>query len=178
MQKLRFIISVFVIACIGFGVSYGNDVHQTDGKIIEKAMLELKKEQAFRDRAILNINKLVKAQWPSNVACICMLIVLLDDKGELEEDTEVKFIDLLFDGPPDYDFYGDGGPKSRIVEKFMTQINKKRSKRIPLINFIQKDLIVTLEFADGDKVIFDGYYNSIKENLAYWYRKFNTTLNQ
>jgi hypothetical protein len=126
--------------------------------------------EGFKDTVILNINRPVRAQWFPG-ACSCVMIILLDDKGELEENAEVESIELLLEDiqGPDYASYGPVGSKSHITEKFMEQINKKHSNIIPLISFIRKDLIVTLEFADGDKVVFEGYYNEMKD----WYhRKF------
>lgn len=165
MQKLHIILPVFVIICISLGVSYGNDAYQKDARIIENAILELKKQYAFQDREILNIKKYVKAQWHPNGAHI--FIILLNDRGKRKKDESLDLIELSFDGPPGYDFYWRGGSKSHTVEKFIKQINEKHSNSTLLINFIQKDLIVTLEFADGDKVVFAEYYNDIKENLTY-----------
>jgi len=148
-----------------------NDIHPTDAEIIERAVSILK-EDNFMDKKILNINRLVRAEWSSSaLGCECMHIVLLNNIGELEDSTKFEYINLEFETPP-YDAYGRYGTKTHIVEKFIEQINKKFLKRIPLMNFIQKDLIVTLEFADSDKVIFDAYYNDIKESLSFWYHKF------
>ena len=61
--------------------------------------------------------------------------------------------------------YGKGGTKSDYVEEFMKQINKKREDNVYLHNFIQKGLVMTLEFSDGDIIVFNRYYKEIEENL-------------
>jgi len=145
-------------------------IHQTDAQIIKKAILVLK-EQLFRDREILNINMRVKAQWHQNGASI--VILPLDNNGVWFQDGLVYYIGMRFDGPPEYDLYARGGCRSYIVENFMEQINKKNSDSTSLINFIQKDLIITLEYADGSKVIFDAYYTDIGKNLPFWRKEFD-----
>jgi len=47
----------------------------------------------------------------------------------------------------------------------MKQINKKREDNVYLHNFIQKGLVMTLEFSDGDIIVFNRYYKEIEENL-------------
>ena len=152
MQKLLLVVSVFLIVCIYSGASYGNDVRQTDVQISEELMLRMKKLHMYEDRETLNINRLVKAVWHQNGASI--VIITLDDKGN-SDDADKDFIYLWFHHY--HEGYGYGGRKSHIGEKFIKQINNKLSKGVPLINFIQKDLIVTLEYADGDTVVFDAY---------------------
>jgi len=126
------------------------------------------KETRYADKEILNINKPVLAQWfPSN-ASVMMIIPLNDDEKWILD----EYISLHFDGPPDYDLYGRGGIKSCFVEIFMEQINEKRFNGIFLNNFIQKDLIITLEFSDGSKIVFDRYYKEIEENLDKFYEMF------
>ena len=95
-----------------------------------------------------------------------MMIIPLDDKGEwLLDDYIEKNSSLIFDGPPDYDKYGETGSKAYFVEEFMEQINEKRLNGVVPNNFIQKDLIVRLEFADGSKVVFDRYYTELEQFL-------------
>jgi len=141
--------------------------HQTDTEIIKNAVLVLKKS-VFRDRAILNINRLVSAEWHQNGGGIRIYSVV----KKADEPMDLS-INLPFVGPPNYEAYMRGGSKSRIGENFMKQINKKRSKKILLINFIQEDLIVILKFADSSNVILDAYYNDIAENLQFWYQEFD-----
>ena len=153
MQKLYLMVYVFVIVCIYSGVSYGNDAHKTDAQIMEEMILEIKKLHMYEDRETLNINEFVKTIWYQNGASI--VIIPLDSNALFEKRIHLLF-HYIFEG------YGRGGRKSHTGERFIKQINKKLSEGIPLINFIQKDLIATFEYADGDKVIFDAYYNEIK----------------
>jgi hypothetical protein len=154
----------------------GDGAGQTEDQIIEKAIIAIKRG-VLPDMEILNINRPVMIQWVNCACGGCVWIAPLDDKGEWGEDEEAyESITLQFtDSPytPAYERYSMRGPKSQIVEKFMEQVNKKHSQKIPLINFIQKDLIVTLEFADGDKVVLDAYYEGIKEDFIFWTHQFN-----
>jgi len=164
MKKLRFLISIIIISCISL-LSISCCMFQTDAKLIKKFVLKLKEERSDSiDVEILNINMPVLARWNF---CGCeMLIIALDAKGDWSENNE--FISLTLDGTPNYDQYGKSGTKAHFVEQFMEQINEKYLNGIVLNNYIQKDLIITLEFSDGSKVIFDGFYKGIEENLDYF----------
>jgi hypothetical protein len=163
MQKMHLMVSIFILIYVCSGVSYGDDIHQTDAQIVEEMILKIKKLGMYEDREQLNINKIVKAQWSNSASVV---IAPLDTNAVYE-----KYVYLIFHYI--YESYGRGGRKSCIIEEFMEQINKKRSKRIPLINFIQKDLVATFEYADGDKVVFDAYYNEIKYYGNVKCKKFN-----
>ena len=145
---------------------------QADAQLVEKIASKLKEEREdFRDREILNINRPVSVLWTFSGSGI--LIIALDDKGDFSEEHD--FIDLgSFDGPPDYDKYGRFGSQAHFAEQFIEQANGKRLNGLFLTNFIQKDLIVTLEFSDGSKVIFDRYYKNIEENLDRFRTHFTT----
>ena len=89
------------------------------------------------------------------------IIPLVDDENE-----PLNFIiDIPFQSPPNFDSYGRGGPNSHFVEEFMEQINRKHLEGVVLNNFIQRDLIITLEFSDGSEVVFDRFYMEVRENL-------------
>ncbi|MCL2182601.1 MAG: hypothetical protein FWB85_03930 [Chitinispirillia bacterium] len=132
----------------------------TAAQIVEKAVVTLKRFY-HRDREILDINRLVSAYWHQSGGYACITSPKEDDG------TNMLDIVLSFVEPPYY-VYMRGGRKFYITETFMNQINKKRSNNIPLKNFIRKDLIITFEFADGDKVVFREYYDDIRRNLPFW----------
>ena len=170
MKKLQYLMYVALISCLLTSCSTPtaqtnpslppNDSSQKDMVSMKDVLPIVKEEYGPQDRDIQNINKLVFARWQQVSSSI--MIIPLDDKGNWILDDAIG---LSFAGPPSYDLYGKGNSKADVVEKFMEQINEKRSNNIVLKNFIQKDLIVTLEFADGSKVVFDGYYKEIEENL-------------
>ena len=167
MKKLRLLIFLIIISCISL-LTTSCYLFQTDAQLIKKIASKVK-EKYFEDKEILNINSPVLVLWAPSGSSIW--IIALDDKGNWREDYDLGFMSLVFHAPPDYDKYGRGephgmpGPKAHFVEKFIEQANEKRLNGIVLTNFIQRDLIVTLEFSDGSKVIFDRYYKEIEENL-------------
>jgi hypothetical protein len=110
--------------------------------------------------------------WHPNGASIS--IIPVDNNGNWDYDVYEDIINFYFHYC--FEGYGLGNRKSCIIEEFMEQINKKFSKRIPLINFIQKDLIATFEYADRDKVVFDAYYNEIKYYGNVECKKFNNSV--
>ena len=160
MRKLQSLVSAIILFCMILCLCTSCSLSQTDAQIIEKAVLKLKETPEFEDKEILNINKPVLAQWYQITSKI--MIIPLDDEDNWILDD---YIILTFDGQLNYDLYGKGGAKSDYVEKFMEQINEKRLNGFILNNFIQNDLIVTLEFSDNSKVVFDRYYKEIEENL-------------
>jgi len=157
------IITFLIMAFLVYGQMGYN---LSDAEVIKKAELALKR-YPVRDTAELDINRLMRAIWHQNGAYL--IIYSFEDDRYKPVDV---YISLPFIVPP-YRSYWEGGPKSHIVEKFMKQINEKLSNKIPLINFIQKDLIVILEYADGSKVIFDAYYTGIRKSLPFWRREFD-----
>jgi hypothetical protein len=146
-------------------LAYGQmSVGLSDKQVIEKAVLLLR----HYDTTVLDINRLMTAKWHQNGG-YAVIYSLEDDESKPID----VYIVLSFTDPPPYESYTQGGPDSRIVERFMAQINKKLSNNIPLINFIRKDLIVTLEYADGSKIIFDAYYTDIRKSLPFWRKEFD-----
>jgi len=137
---------------------------------VDEIVSELKKRHALNDREILNINKHVFAQWYP-MGSSMMIIPLGDDEEWLLDD----YISLHFDGPPNYDSYGKGGKNSGFVEIFLHDVNKKYSDNIFLKNFLQHDLIVSLEFSDDSVVVFDRFYMEIEENLIDFHNILNET---
>jgi len=162
---------------LGFrlAMSPPNDSRRTDAQIIENAVMQLKRD--YPDDEILNIYRRVEATWCHACACACVFIILSDDDGKLKKDEGVEIIKELAFMPP-YESYAHGGTKSYRVERFITRVNEMQSNGIPLINIIQKDLILTLEFADGTKVVFDEYYKDIKENISFWRRNLDVERNK
>jgi hypothetical protein len=161
-------IAIFTYGVFGAGriLTEQDDSNQTDTQRIESIVSKLKESQGFHDE-FLNINKLVSAQWyPINSS---MMIIPLNDNGDYITD---EFITKSF-AMPFYDNYGMNGSESFWVEEFMTQVNKKTLYNVTLDNFVQKDLVITLEFSDGSKVIFDRYYKEIEENLELYYEYYS-----
>ena len=170
MKRLRFFVIVIVscfILCLCTSCSTlvkqsnslsADNIDQTNMLLVEKYVLETKELYEHSDREILNINKSVLSRWYPSGSSI--MIIPIDDNKDLLLD---EYISLVFDGPPNYDSYGKGGPKAYIVEEFMEEINKKSLENVVLNSFIQKDLIITLEFSDGSKVVFDAYYKEIED---------------
>jgi|GEM_PF-2676100 len=148
---------------------YGQTNNLSDAQVIEKAAALLG-EREFPNLEMLSINKRMEAQWhPQHGASIWI--------NSRKNDSIDVIVSLAFLAPPDYESYGKGKSNSHVTEKFIAQINKKFSNNIPLTNFIRKDLIVILEYADGDNVIFDGYYTDIRKNLYWWRRELDPTTN-
>jgi len=139
-----------------------NNTDITDAQLLEDFIIKVKETYEYADREILEIKF---AQW--HPIGSSMMIIPLDDEGEWILDD---YIGLTFNGPPTYDMYGKEGLKAEMVEKFIEQINDKHFEGVVLNSFIQKDLIITLEFSDGSLIIFDRYYKEIEENLDYFNR--------
>ena len=159
--------SKILVCCLVILLFAGCNVFSTDSQDIEEFMIKLK-EMRYPDIEILDMNKPVLAQW--NQCDACIFIMPLDDE---EKGLDESIVELTFDGPPNYDSYGKYGPNGHFVEKFIEQINEKRLNGAVLNSFIQKDLIITLEFSDGSKVVFDRYYKEIEENLDDYRKMFN-----
>ena len=156
MKKLQFLIIIICISLLNTSCC----VFQTDAQLIEKFALKVK-ETSIIDREILNINRPVRLFWCPTCG-YDILIYALDDKGGFSKDHDHIYFSFH---PPFYEDYTRGGSKAHFGEQFIEQANKKRFNGLALTNFIVKDLIVTLEFSDGSKVIFDRYYKEIEENL-------------
>jgi len=120
---------------------------------------DLKINANYSDYAIMGIDKPVHAQWHPNGVSI-MIIPLDDDENWILED----YINLQFDGPPNFDTYAKDGINAGYVEEFIDMINDKKANGIILNNYIIKDLIIYLEFSNGSIVTFDRLY---KEYVKY-----------
>ena len=160
MIKLKPLITIIAIVGITF-LCASCFAPQTEEQIIENTVLRFRERgYGIPNREILDINEPVRAIWHQHGGSM-NIIPLVDD-----ENAPLDFIiGIPFQSPPNFDSYGRGGPNSHFVETFMEQINEKHLEGIVLNSFIQQDLIITLEFSDGSKVIFDRFYAEIRENL-------------
>jgi len=142
-------------------VSTQNDiVKMTKEQKLETYLLETKSIHGFSDREIYEINKPVFATWGG---CSCHIAIFpLDDMGEwiVEEGLKLAFIGVYY-----YEHYGEYGIKAHYVEKFMKEINELCANGALLNSFVMKDLIVTMEFSDGSKLVFDRYYVELVNHL-------------
>ena len=182
MKKLQSIVSIlllcYIILCLcsscssptaqGNSLLHDNAVDTIDSQEIAEFVMKLKERNEFLDREILNIDKLVFTQWHPMGSSI--MIIPLNDKGEWLLD---EYVDLAFDGSPNYDSYGKDGENAVFVEVFMADINKKQQYGVTLTNFIQKDLVVSLEFSDNSTIVFDRYYKELEENLEVFRKELN-----
>jgi len=165
-KHFRLMCSIIILCAMVFLVYGQTKAALTDKQVIEQVVIRLKTTTlTFRDYEILNINKLVNVNWRQNGASI--YFSAYDDNGvwltRIFDTTNKEGISFDFIDPPNYD--SDWSDK---IGPFMKQINRKFSNKIPLVNFIQKDLIATFEYADGSKVIFDVYYAAIQYKLLWW----------
>ena len=135
----------------------------TSSQLAENVVSKLKERPEFSDNEVLNINKRTFAQrHPMNG----VMIIPLDDEGKSDLAFYIEHsMHLSFDGPPHFDMFGkEDGLYFSDVENFIAETNAKYINGVVLNNFIMKDLVLTLEFSDGSKVVFDKYYADIVDD--------------
>jgi len=138
---------------------------------IKNIIMQIKEIHPYQDREVLDINRPVEARWhPKGVH---VMIIPLDEEGDwiVDDYLDLSLI-LSFDGTPTYDNYSINGSKANYVEKFIDEVNEKHLNNIDLKDFIQKDLIVTLNFSDDSQIVFDRYYKEIEENIEIYHKYF------
>ena len=146
-----------------------SDTSLTDAQFIEKALPALTRG-SYSDMEVLNINKFLKIYQLPCACGGCVKVIISDASGERDNNDAYKNMGMSFGGEP-YNEYSHHGSKSYAVEEFIEQTDDKREDGILLKNFIRKDRIITLEYADGSKVVFDVFYKGITENLDYWRKR-------
>ncbi|MCL2181865.1 MAG: hypothetical protein FWB85_00130 [Chitinispirillia bacterium] len=172
-KHFRLMCSIIILCAMAFLVYGQTKAALTDKQVIEQVVIRLKTTTlTFRDYEILNINKLVNVSRHQNGASIYFSayddngVWLTDSFETITNKRGLRYpvgISFEFVNPPNYD--SDWSDK---IGPFMKQTNRKFSNKIPLVNFKQKDLIATFEYADGSKVIFDVYYAAIRYELLWW----------
>ena len=124
--------------------------------VIARSLLEDTANQfGLNDRIIENIGFLVKAEWSQSGEEV--IISYLNDNAIYENGDRIS---LPFTGEI-YGKYAKGNSNAYEVEAIIEQINLGVSNAKPLMRFEIKDLIITLDFSNGHKVIFDSYYEEL-----------------
>ena len=142
------------------GSPQNNTVTMTKEQELEFYLSKTKDIYGFSDREIYEINKPVFATWIAPSSYIA--IFPLDDMGEWIVDERIC---LYFIGVVYYETYGEYGVNAHYVNKFMKEINELCANGVLLNSFVMKDLIVTLEFSNENKLVFDRYYVELENNL-------------
>ena len=128
---------------------------------IEKIIEEMQTKYYKKDEEKSDINELAKALWSIQGGGLLIVTMVKEE----DEYVVTNIIDLYESGRDDYtekiaDEYQPHGSEIAYSERFIELFNNKLEKEIPLISYKNKDLIISFEFADGDTIVFNGFYKS------------------